>query len=163
MNDCKAISAQIPWFLNGTLSVEEESSVIAHTSVCEGCNTALQHSFELFDGACTAGDSASERDSADVVQFPAFGQPTVNQPTGMERFTPFNPGALAAAALATIALATYVARSEGADPASSLLAQTSEHSGSATGSQNLATAGRDNITQINFESLNRFDFEGGQL
>jgi len=41
MNACDPIRELIPWYVNGSLSVEEARQVAAHLSRCEGCRDEL--------------------------------------------------------------------------------------------------------------------------
>ena len=47
MNACTSIRELIPWYVNGTLSVEEARHVAAHLSQCESCRDELIENVRL--------------------------------------------------------------------------------------------------------------------
>ena len=47
MNACNPVRELIPWYVNGSLSVEEARQVAAHLSCCEGCRDELTQIMRL--------------------------------------------------------------------------------------------------------------------
>ena len=47
MNACNPIRELIPWYVNGSLSVEEAHQVAAHLSRCESCRDDLTQTMRL--------------------------------------------------------------------------------------------------------------------
>lgn len=47
MNACTSIRELIPWYVNGTLSVDEARHVAAHLSQCESCRDELIQAMRL--------------------------------------------------------------------------------------------------------------------
>lgn len=47
MNTCTTIRELIPWYVNGTLSVDEARHVASHLSQCEACREELVQNMQL--------------------------------------------------------------------------------------------------------------------
>lgn len=47
MNACSPIRELIPWYVNGTLSVDESRQVAAHLAGCEACREELSQTMRL--------------------------------------------------------------------------------------------------------------------
>lgn len=56
MNACNPIRELIPWYVNGSLSVEEARQVAAHLSRCESCREELTQMMRLNVEVCRAFD-----------------------------------------------------------------------------------------------------------
>ena len=56
MNACNPIRELIPWYVNGSLSVDEARQVAAHLSCCESCRDELTQIMRVNMEVCRAFD-----------------------------------------------------------------------------------------------------------
>ncbi len=56
MNACTPIRELIPWYVNGSLSVDEARQVAAHLSCCESCRDELTQIMRVNMEVCRAFD-----------------------------------------------------------------------------------------------------------